>query len=162
MQDEVLMEYVRDRKKNKVGMLIGQMGKDGMVEIGWSRCHKDDTFTREEGMANAAVNVGFAIPHSFAQAAKAFRVSCFLRFNSQVEIPKVMTHGLQPRQSKPGTQKNSGHRIGCACRIHPDFGGMDCTCRELALKARGWDKEIESLSVSLSANHQMIGRLSRG
>lgn len=152
MKSDVLMKYVRDRKGRKVGMLVGHLLGTGICEIGWSRCHKDDDFSREEGLRQALVNTGNDLPHSFAKAAKEFRTECFLRFNTSVTIPKVMDHGWQKRQSKPMSQKNSGHRMGCPCYDKASI--FDCTCRELALKSRVEYGDNEAV--------QALGRVARG
>ena len=153
---EVLMKYVHNRKGRKVGMLTADLSTPSNVSIGWSRCHAGDEFSREEGLKQATQNFGLPVPHSFLKAAKQFRIDAFLRFNVRVQLVTAMSNGLQPRISKPGTQRNSGHRKGCP-RLNKKSRAK-CKCRQLALIGRPWTTRELNPFDKVS---QPLGRITR-
>lgn len=129
-----IMRYVRDRRGNKVGLLLGKQLCDFTTEIkiGWSRCKAGDKFDRDEGILVARRNMGQPMPQSFVETAKRFRVQCFLRFNYEVQkiVPIANTAELRPK--KP--VRNSGHRLGCD--YQGKSGTIGCTCHQLAVQRK--------------------------
>jgi len=89
MNRDTIMRYVRGKDGRKVGMLVGRLQPDGIVSIGWSRCRAGDVFNREEGFKVAEANMYTQVPSSFLQAAKAFRVQCFIYFKNAFQIQGV-------------------------------------------------------------------------
>lgn len=60
----MIRRYVRDKRRNPVGVLIAYKTQDGEVVYGWSKCNtKEDRFNKVHGVAiafNRAVGGGFA------------------------------------------------------------------------------------------------------
>jgi hypothetical protein len=128
-----IMRYVRDRKGNKVGMLVGVAGNNGMVHIGWSRCMKGEKFDREAGRDFCVVNLGKPVPHSMLRDAKQFRAQLIMaeiEGNPRIQEVKAMEYKRQQPVVRGLHARNSGHRKGC---LYPSGG--DCTCRQIAKAA---------------------------
>jgi len=127
-----IMRYVRDSRRNKVGMLVGwEDSFGGSIHIGWSLCKfkVGDKFDREVGFRVALDNMNLPMPSSLVDAGKRFRVQCFLCFNKAVdEVFERPVHKM-PHVAKVGVPHNSGHLPGCIYKITGDFG---CTCRSLS------------------------------
>lgn len=76
-QKRGIVQYVRDRKRNPVGIVVVYKANSGLLKVGYSRCHKDDTFDRAAGYHTAlqrAVDIGDVtpvylqgVPHGFAK-----------------------------------------------------------------------------------------------
>jgi hypothetical protein len=131
-----IMRYVRDRRGNKVGILIGKQSSDFTTEIkiGWSRCKTGDKFDRDEGILVARRNMGQPMPQSFVETAKCFRVQCFLRFNYEVQKIVPINCANEPRPKKP--VHNSGHRLGCNYQGRTSGFVIGCTCHQLAVQRK--------------------------
>lgn len=48
-KDGVLREYIREKKRKPIGMVIGYINGDGVPLIGFSICHKTDEWNKEIG-----------------------------------------------------------------------------------------------------------------
>jgi hypothetical protein len=133
-----IMRYVRDRRGNKVGILIGKQSSDFTTEIkiGWSRCKAGDKFDREEGLRVARENFGQPMPQSFVETAKRFRVQCFLRFN--YEVQQIVPTHIKKNKKPARPVRNSGHRKGCAkASVFLNARESEpCTCRQLAAQRK--------------------------
>ena len=51
----MLKKYIRDSKRNPIGVLIGVLDETGRLRIGWSLCSRYDVFDKHIGM-QIAVN----------------------------------------------------------------------------------------------------------
>jgi hypothetical protein len=140
-----IMRYVRDRKGNKIGILIGCRRvvcdedfdpDDQSIWIGWSRCKAGDKFDREEGLRVARLNLGQPMPHSLVETARKFRVQCFLCYNESVQEIETMQGILATLDDKPVVHpvRNSGHRLGCD--YQGKSGTVGCTCHQLAVQRK--------------------------
>lgn len=64
-----LVEYIKNKKGQRIGVVVARPRANDMVGIGWSLCRKTDIFDQELGLKKArgrtdTILYGSALPHT--------------------------------------------------------------------------------------------------
>lgn len=86
---ELLIEYIRDNKKNPIGVVVVSKESDTSHKIGWSLCYKKDHFNKRIGRNIAFIRVSKENSNLREQIDVGFKESM------DVTIPRVVERHIE-------------------------------------------------------------------